>query len=295
MTFWSAMSGTAFSHRWVDVGGVSTRLVEAGEGDDALVFLHGIGGHLETFNYNIAAHAPHYRVIAFDLIGHGYTGKPSGLYEIERYVDHTMRLLDVLGIDRVRLAGSSIGGWISARIAARYPDRIKTLSLISSAGLTAHPTVMHNLKTLTERAALTPGREGVRLRLDFVLKNPESLTEELIDVRHAIYSAPDYQRAVRDVMCLQDMTLRQRNLLTLDELAKIEAPTLVLWTHDDPTGTLDDGLKYADAIRDSRFVVFDNSSHMPQLEEPERFNELHLRFLANPLGIPNRIDAQAAE
>src|SRR3546814_14982666 len=83
-------------------------------------------------------------------------------------------------------------------------------------------------------------------------------------------------------MCLQDMELRQRNLLTMDELAKIEAPTLVIWTHDDPTATLEDGKKYARGVRDSRFVVFQESSHLPQLEEPERFNSLHLAFIADP-------------
>src|SRR3546814_6090642 len=56
----------------------------------------------------------------------------------------------------------------------------------------------------------------------FVLKNPEALTEELIDIRHDIYAAEDYKRSVKNIMCLQDMEIRQRNLLTMEELAKIE-------------------------------------------------------------------------
>ena len=59
----------------------------------------------------------------------------------------------------------------------------------------------------------------------------------------------------------------------------------MVWTHDDPTATLSDGQKYAAAIADSRFVVFENSSHMPQLEEPDRFNALHLAFLADPKSV----------
>jgi 2-hydroxy-6-oxonona-2,4-dienedioate hydrolase len=287
------MNRVAFSHRWIDVGGLSTRLVEAGAGPETVVFLHGIGGHLETFCLNIAAHAQRHRVVAFDLLGHGYTAKPDGIYEIERYVDHTLRFLDLMGIDKATLAGTSLGGWISARIAARYPERVSRLSLISSAGLTSHPSVMHQLKTLTERASLTSGREAVKLRLEFVLKNPAAMTEELIDIRHDIYSAPDYQKSVRNIMCLQDMEIRRRNLLTAEELAKIKAPTLVVWTHDDPTATLSDGRKYADAIADSRFVVFENSAHMPQLEEPERFNALHLAFMADPKSIEPTVDPLA--
>jgi 2-hydroxy-6-oxonona-2,4-dienedioate hydrolase len=279
------MNRVAFSHRWIDVGGLSTRLVEAGDGPETVVFLHGIGGHLETFCLNIAAHAERHRVVAFDLLGHGYTAKPDGIYEIERYVDHTLRFLDLMGIEKATLAGTSLGGWVSARIAARHPDRVSRLSLISSAGLTSHPSVMHKLKTLTEQASLTSGRDAMKLRLQFVLKNPAAMTEELIDIRHDIYSAPDYQRSVRNIMCLQDMDIRRRNLLTVEELAKIEAPTLVVWTHDDPTATLSDGRQYADAIADSRFVVFENSAHMPQLEESERFNALHLAFMTDPRSI----------
>ncbi len=284
MSFWNAMNRTSFSHRWIDVDGNSTRVVEAGDPDNAstVVFLHGIGGHIETFCHNIGAHAQKHRVVSFDLIGHGYSAKPEGLYEIDRYIDQTMRLFDIMKIDKPVLAGTSLGGWIFARIAARHPDRVSRLSLISSAGLTAHPSVMKNLKELTERASLVPGKEAVTMRLDFVIKNKAMLTQELIDVRHDIYAAEDYKARIKDVMCLQNMEIRQRNLLQLDELAKIEAPTLVVWTREDPTATLDDGLKYANSIRDSRFVLFDNSSHMPQLEEHQRFNELHLRFIDDP-------------
>jgi len=279
------MNRTAFSHRWIDVGGNSTRVVEAGEGDSTVVFLHGIGGHIETFCYNIAEHAKRHRVLSFDLIGHGYSAKPDGLYEIDRYVDQTLRFLDIMQVDKAVLAGTSLGGWVFARIAARYPDRVSKLSLISSAGLTAHPSVMKNLKELTERASLTPGREGVKMRLDFVLKNPESLTEELIDVRYDIYSTDEYRAHIKDVMCLQDMEIRQRNLLRLEELNNIKAPTLVIWTREDPTATLEDGMRYADNIPDSRLVVFENSSHMPQLEEFQRFNDVHMKFIEDPSSV----------
>ncbi len=287
MSFWNAMNRTSFSHRWIDVDGNSTRVVEAGDpdNDSTVVFLHGIGGHIETFCHNIAAHAERHRVVSFDLIGHGYSAKPEGLYEIERYIDQTMRLFDIMKIEKPVLAGTSLGGWIFARIAARYPDRVSRLSLISSAGLTAHPSVMKNLKELTERASLMSGKEAVRMRLDFVIKNKAALTDELIDVRHDIYAAEDYKARIKDVMCLQNMEIRQRNLLQADELAKIEAPTLVVWTREDPTATLDDGLKYANSINDSRFVLFDNSSHLPQLEEHERFNELHMRFIDDPASV----------
>src|SRR3546814_15710648 len=103
-----------------------------------------------------------------------------------------------MDVKRATFAGTSLGGWISARIAARHPERVDRLSLIASAGLTAHPSVMHNLKTLTERASLVSGREGVKVRLAFVLKNPEALTEELIDIRHDIYARSEERRVGKE-------------------------------------------------------------------------------------------------
>jgi 2-hydroxy-6-oxonona-2,4-dienedioate hydrolase len=129
--------------------------------------------------------------------------------------------------------------------------------------------------------------------LKFVLKSPAALTEELIDIRHDIYAAPEYQKSVRNIMCLQDMEIRKRNLLTDEELRRIAAPTLVVWTREDPTATLSDGQRYADGIADSRFIVFGDSAHMPQLEEPERFNGLHMAFLADPRSVQSDARTEA--
>src|SRR3546814_8533596 len=114
------MNRTAFSHRWVDVGGLSTRVVEAGQGDSTVLFLHGIGGHPETFCLNIAAHAQvGHRVLAIDLLGHGYTVKLEENYDIERLVDTDLKFVDRMELNRTNLSGHSLGRWNHARISAR--------------------------------------------------------------------------------------------------------------------------------------------------------------------------------
>jgi len=251
-----------------------------------VIFLHGVNGHLEVFAKNVAAHAAEYRVLALDLLGHGYTGKPDHDYEIAHYIDHVLAFMDAAGVARASLVGTSLGGWISARIAARMPERVETLSLVSSGGLTAYTAVMDKLRTLgTQAAGATEGsndddpRAAVRKRLEFVIKDKALVSDELVEARWRIYQQPDYKHALPHILCLQDMEIRTRNLLREDELNRISARTLVLWTEDDPTATLADGKRYADAIPGARFEVFDASSHMPQFEEPDRFNALHLAFL----------------
>ncbi|MBT2270038.1 alpha/beta fold hydrolase, partial [Rhodococcus qingshengii] len=88
MTIWNELAGLDFELTTVDAGGVPTRSLQAGSGDEAVIFLHGTSGHLEAFARNIAPHAESYRVHAIDMLGHGYTGKPDYPYEIPRYVEH---------------------------------------------------------------------------------------------------------------------------------------------------------------------------------------------------------------
>jgi len=283
MTYWNDLAAVPHRLDWCDAGGVRTRFLEATGHDGAagartVVFLHGINGHLEVFLRNVAAHADAgFRVLALDLLGHGYTGKPDGRYEIDDYIDHLSAFLDAMGVDRFSLGGTSLGGWISARYAARHPERIASLSLISSGGLTSYGSVMDKLRSLGTAAA--SGRDAVRERLAFVIKDPVNLTDELIDTRWAIYQQPDYQAALPNILCLQDPDVRARNLLTEEELSGVAAPALVVWTEDDPTASVDDGRRYADAIPGAHFEVFDGSSHLPQFEEADRFNRLHVPFV----------------
>lgn len=278
MTFWNDLSSTSHRIGWCDSDGVQTRFVEAGSGDRTLVMLHGVNGHLEVFMRNIRAHADAgLRVIALDLLGHGHTGKPNHAYEIEHYLDHLSAFLQAMDVDRVSLAGTSLGGWISGRFAARHPDRVASLSLISSGGLTAYGSVMNKLRSLG--TAAKSSREAVRERLAFVIKNPKNIDDELVDVRWAIYQDPGYQAALPHILCLQDPDIRARNLLTKDELARVTAPSIVVWTRNDPTASVEDGQRYADAIPGARFEVFEDSAHLPQFEEPARFNDLHVPFV----------------
>lgn len=278
MTCWNDLGAVPHRLDWCDAGGVKTRFVEAGAGDRAVVFLHGINGHLEVFLRNAAHHTEAgFRVVAPDLLGHGYSGKPDRDYEIDDYLEHLSAFLEATGIDRLSLAGTSLGGWIAARYAARNPGRVASLSLIGPGGLTSYGRVMDRLRNLGNAA--TSGRDAVRERLAFVIKHPANIADELVDARWAIYRRPDYKAALPHIMCLQDPEIRARNLLTEEELGRIEAPTLVLWTRDDPTATVEDGRRCANAIPGARFELFEESSHMPQFEEPERFDRVHVPFL----------------
>ena len=123
MTIWTELTGTAFCLKYVDAGGLSTRSLQAGDGYP-VVMLHGTSGHLEAFVRNLPTLSKQYECHAIDMLGHGYTDARDEPYRIPGYVQHLLDYLDASGIDRAHFIGESLGGWVAARLAADYPDRV---------------------------------------------------------------------------------------------------------------------------------------------------------------------------
>ena len=89
----------------------------------------------------------------------------------------------------------------------------------------------------------------------------------------------EFSRFLVHIMALQDPEIRARNLLGPAEYGAITAPTLVVWTSDDPTADATEGRRIASMIPGARFEVMPGCGHWPQYEDPKTFNSLHLDFL----------------
>ena len=280
MSIWTDLTGIDFSVRQVDANGISTRVLIAGEGED-VIFMHGTSGHLEAFSRNIVAHAQAgFRCHAIDALGHGYTDKPDFNYEIPLYAKHVIDHMDAQGIGKAHLAGESLGGWTSGWIAINRPERVQSLQLIAAGGTKANPEIMARIKKSTTKAVLGDDIGLTRKRLELLMYNHEKdISDELVDVRHAIYHHPDFQKNVHNLLCLQEMEIRQRNLLSEDDLAKISAPTLVVWGTDNPFGDVPEATRMHEVIAGSKLELFEECGHWPQHEHAERYNKLAIKFL----------------
>ncbi len=277
---WTDLAQGEFSLQYVGVNGVRTRCLSAGQREaPPLVFLHGSGGHLEAYQRNILPHATHFRVFAIDMLGHGFTDKPDHDYEIDHYVDHLMAFCDTQGLSRIHLSGESLGGWVAVRAAIRHPERIGKLVLNTAGGLTADPVVMERLRTLSMNAVRNPDRRAVRQRLEWLMHDKSVVTDDLVEMRYRIYSRPGAEKMMEHIMCLQVMEIRRRNMIPIEDLRQIKAPTLVVWTDHDPTGKVEVGETFAREIPDARLIVMENCGHWPQYEDAETFNRIHLEFL----------------
>jgi 2-hydroxy-6-oxonona-2,4-dienedioate hydrolase len=275
---WSALAGLPVSIRYVQVGEWRTRVLEAGEGEP-LVLMHGTGGHLEAYAHNIVPLAQRFRVIAYEYPGHGYTTHATRDLELPDYVAHLDELLDTLGVDRANLSGESLGGWVALKYAAAHPERVGKVVLNTPGGTMATPEVMERIRSLSQAAADDPTEQRVRARLEWLMADPSSVTDELVDIRRAIYARPGFAESMRHILCLQDPEVRARNLVTDAELAAVTGPALVVWTSDDPSGPAAAGMNMAAKMPDARFEVIKDAGHWPQWEQPETFNALTLGFL----------------
>ena len=279
MTIWAELAGTDFRVTTVDAGGVPTRSLQAGSGEP-VVFLHGTSGHLEAFIRNIPAHASRYECHAIDMLGHGYTGKPDYPYEIPRYRDHLLSYLDACGIERAHIVGESLGGWVGGRLAIDMPDRVASLQLLCAGGTVANPAVMERIRSSTREAVSKDDIALTRARLRLLMARESDATEELVEVRHAIYHQPSFVANIDNLLCLQDMAVRLRNVLRPEHLARIAAPTLVVWGRNNPFGEVPEATAMHEAVPSSELVLFDECGHWPQHEQAEQYNELSLEFLA---------------
>ncbi len=271
--------------RWVRVEGRWMNIVDIGEGPVVLM-VHGLSGCWQNWLENIPFFAREHRVIAIDLPGFGESEMPEKKISISRYADTVDALLDALEIDQpVLLVGNSMGGFIGAELAIRYPARIERLVLVAAAGLSVETIRTQRQEGLRHRAeniaffnigwfasrspAITRRR---RLREAILLlvsahpaKLPPELTFELVKG-----SGKDGFNDALEALC--NYPIRER-------LPEIECPTLIVWGDKDRLVPLKDASVFEELIDDSRKVIYEDTGHLTMLERPARFNDDVLAFL----------------
>jgi 2-hydroxy-6-oxonona-2,4-dienedioate hydrolase len=284
VSIWNLLATGAFTLTFVDVNGISTRSLQVGSGAP-VVFLHGTSSHLEVFTPNLRAFADAgFEAHAIDMLGHGYTDKPDRDLEVSDYVNHVVQYIDANGWDRVNLVGESLGGWVAAWLCSEHSQRVSSLQLVSSGGTLAVPEVMERIRTTTERAVYEDQRTLTYERLAKLFFDPAQLDDDLVEARYRIYHNPDFQRMLPHLLCMQDMDIRQRNLLRPERMARIITPTRIIWGRFNPMGAVLEAQRIHEAIAGSELEIYESCGHFPQLEYPERFNQEAIGFIAKAIG-----------
>ena len=280
---------------WLDMLGASvrsvktksfgaTRIAEAGlEHPETVIFLHGIGGHLEAYAKNIVALSERFHTIAYDFIGHGLSDKPVVDYSPPMLVAHLAQLMDALGLTRSHLCGESLGGWVAGLFAAEHPSRVQRLVLNTSAGL---PIIsdkgrrdLQELVELSQKAATQgpPTYNSILNRMKWLFhpNNHHMISDELINARLRFYSQPIMKEVAPRVLAM--IPMHDNYLIALD---KIRAETLFLWTTDNPVHDVETARRRCAQIPGAQLYVMQaDAAHWPQFEAPQEFNGVVAKFL----------------
>ncbi len=286
MSFWLDLLGAEV--RFHDAGGWRTRSIEAGEGEH-VVLMGGLTGHAEGFASNVLPLAERgFRVHAIDALGHGLTDRPTDVtYHAPVFTEHLIRFLDAIGADRAHLVGQSLGGWTALWTALHHPDRVGRIVSVTGAGLlppagdrVAESRQVHQrVQDVTKRATTAPTLESVRTRLEWLMADPKTVTDELVDVRHHYYTLPGGEAGLAKVVAEQPGEDNRAHLLGEAELRRIAHPTLVLWSDRNPTTPAEVGEWAAGVLPAGRFALIEDAGHWPMFEQPERFNRVVGDFL----------------
>ena len=271
--------------QYTKVGQVNTRFWTIGNEGSTVLLIHGIGGSLEDWILNAEALAKHHRVYALDLVGYGHSDKPSASYSFSYMAQFVKDFMEAESIDRACLIGHSLGGGISLQFSIQFPSKAERLVLVSSAGLGQQVTLLLRVLTLPIIGKLLarPSRKGTANFLKECLYDSTLVTDELVDFGYSLASLPGAQEALLStVRTLGNIRGMRKDVLRpiVDNLSAITVPTLIFWGQQDRILPVAHAQVAEDKIPDTQLQVFDPCGHFPQLECPEEFNSIVLKFLA---------------
>jgi 2-hydroxy-6-oxonona-2,4-dienedioate hydrolase len=284
-TFWLEMLGGEV--RYYDAAGVRTRALEAGHGAP-LLLLHGTGGHAESWIRNVVPLGADFHVYAVDLVGHGFSDKPLLDYTPRAYAAHLVAFMDAAGIARAHVSGESLGGWVALWLALEHPERVDRLILNTAAGLKLTdaqeivPPARAEMARLTREAIENPNMETVRRRMEWLVKDPAQITDELVATRLRIYQDPGTRAVMPRILAgaaLGANAAANPQVITPDHLRRVAHPTLVLWTSDNPGTTWQEAEGAAGLLPQGEFHLLGDCAHWPQYEQAATYNALTARYL----------------
>ena len=279
-SIWRLLARVPHRLAWVDVAGVATRYLEAGPADAPVVLLlHGTAGSLENFCANIGPLAQHFRVIAIDMLGCGWTDKPAHDYLIDDYATHALGVLDALAIGHASIVGVSLGSWVGAALARRAPQRVSHLVMIAPAGIVTDAAeeqrVAEGVRKRRSAAAATPTWETVSAAMRGLVLDPATLMPDLIGVRLDIYSDPRMQAAMPRLLAF---TLGGQHLPEAD-WRELSLPILVIAAVDAPNMFLSNADAIALLAPQAQRLALHGCDHWAQYEQAEAFNAACISFL----------------
>jgi pimeloyl-ACP methyl ester carboxylesterase len=231
--------------------------------------VHGLGSSAtQDWGRLVAPLGRRFHVHAPDLPGYGKSERPAEAdYSIPMQVEAVRAFMKVKGLDRARVAGISMGGWITARLAGEHPEMVERLVVVDAAGMRSDGS------DIPAEALLPRDEQGVRRLISVVRHNPP--TPPLFVVRDILDRRLQEEWIVR--RALESMSAG-RDWLN-GTLARADMPVLIIWGKQDVLIPVDYAAALQAEFPRAELAVLDGCGHVPMADCPEAFDRAFLEFM----------------
>jgi len=272
-------------HRRVNVAGLEWHFLDSrsaldGDGSDkpVMVVLHGYGADKYNWLLYLRVLKGEFRLIAPDLPGFGqtYSGDLQANYRIADQVERLKGFVEALNLGRIHLAGNSMGGFIAARFALAYPDKVLSLTLMDAAGLAAaKKTVLEESFEHDEILFLPRTRAQADAVLAMAVAKPVKLP--LIAIVYLLNQINE-RRPVLEKIFRQLMADHKSSDLS-QKLVALDMPVLVIWGRQDHLLDVSAAENLAPRLRNGELVILDSVGHAPMIEAVDNTAKFHRAFI----------------
>jgi 3-oxoadipate enol-lactonase len=245
--------------------------------DDApvIIFIHGFPLNKSIWDNQMDALKEHYRVIAYDIRGHGNSDAGNEDFSIELFVNDLMVFMNMLKIEKASLCGLSMGGYIALNAIEKYPERFTSLVLSDTTckadSAEAKEKRTKDIRNILENGVVKYAEDSAKNL--FTLNSFKVKKAEVNSVKEMISSTTEQS------ICCTLLALASRNE-TCSTLSKINVPVLLMVGEDDKITPPEALINMHVKIKDSNLQIIENAAHLSNLENPEAFNEHLKKFFA---------------
>ena len=250
---------------------------EAGDGDEVIVFLHGLMANKEQWSKMMEYFAIRgYHVIVPDMPGYGESKEyPRECYSLDKQVELLRGLLERIGVEKINLAGNSLGGAVALSYTKKYKESVETLALLGGpAGLGKWaPEIIEEFKKgKNPFIPLSIHEFNKELELLFYRapKLPQEVAAKMVSNYQSQQEKYEYIFNIFS-MCLYNFAV--------DFSADFNIPTLIIWGYDDKIITVKDAVMAKDKIPGSKLIILKKAGHLLMIENPIQTSRAYLKFL----------------
>lgn len=254
----------------LQVNGTQLEVQVSGDGPP-LLFIHGLGSCLEDWEYQVEEFSRSYKVITYDLRGHGRSARPAGPYSIAMFADDAACVLQALNIPSAHVVGVSLGGAIAFQLALDHPSRVKTLVVVNSGPEAIARTLKEKFgvwmrNVIVEKMGIAKLGKTIGPKL---FPRPEHRT--LCDTFIERFTRNDAQAYLHAFRALIGWSVN-------DRISTIACPVLAIAADRDYT-PLAFKEAYVAKIAGAKLTVVEDSHHALPMERPRQFNTALTSFL----------------